>query len=47
MDEVDEIELKKEAKFWATLNHPNIVKIKCKCFTESCIMTETMSSEAK
>ena len=45
MDYVDEEDIKKEAKFPAKLNHPNIVQIKGICLTESCIMMEFMSSD--
>ena len=42
MDYVEE-DIKKETKFLAKLNHPNIVQIKCICLTESFIMMEFMS----
>ena len=40
---LDEEDMKKEAKFLAKLNHPNIVQIKGICLTESCIMMVFMS----
>ena len=43
MDDVDEENIKKEAKFLAKLNHPNILQIKGICLTERCIMMEFMS----
>ena len=42
MDNVDKKDIKKEAKFLAKLNHPNIIQIKGICLTESCIMMEFM-----
>ena len=42
MDYIDEKDIKKEAKFLAKLNHPNIIQIKGICLTESCIMMEFM-----
>ena len=40
MDYIDEKDIKKEAKFLAKLNHPNIIQVKGICLTESCIMME-------
>ena len=42
MGYIDEKDIKKEAKFLAKLNHPNIIQIKGICLTESCIMMEFM-----
>ena len=43
MDYIDKEDIKKEAKFLAKLNHPNIVQVKNICLTESCRMMEFMS----
>ena len=42
MDYIDEKDLKKEPKFLAKLNRPNIIQVKGICLTESCIMMEFM-----
>ena len=47
MDCVDDEDIIKEAKFLLKLKHPNVVKVKGICLSESCIMMEFMSLDLK